>query len=144
MPEKLHYEYKTSLKWVEGRKGILKSEGKPDIEVATPPEFGGPEGCWSPEDLFTASAETCNMTTFLGIILRRGIELESYETETVGVLESTDEGARMVSITIKPKVKVKNAKDAEKVAKLLERTHQHCLVANSMTAEVHVVIETSD
>jgi peroxiredoxin-like protein len=144
MPEKIRYEYKTSLKWIEGKRGVLKSEGKPDIEVATPAEFGGPEGYWSPEALYTASAEVCNMTTFLAIIFRRGIELESYESETVGVLESTDEGPRMVSITMRPKVKVKNPEDAEKVAKLLERTHQHCLVSNSMTAEVHVEIESSD
>ncbi len=141
MPEKVHHVYKTSVKWREERRGVLEIEGKPPLEFATPAEFGGPEGFWSPEDLFVSAAEGCYLTTFLSIILRRGIELESYESSAEGVLETTDEGVVFTKITIRPKVKVKNPDDAEKVRKFLERAHEYCLVANSMRTEVRVEVE---
>ena len=46
--------YRVHLEWKEARKGVLSSFGKPDIEVATPAEFRGHEGVWTPEDLFVA------------------------------------------------------------------------------------------
>ena len=113
MPEKLHHVYNTSLTWKDGKQGVLKISGKPELDVASPPEFGGPEGVWSPEDLFVAAAEACTMTTFLSMVIRRGIELESYESEAEGILETTDDGLRFTSITIKPRVKVKNPVDAD-------------------------------
>ena len=142
MPPKIHHVYKTSLKWKEEKKAILSSEGKPDIEIATPANFpGGHEGIWSPEEFFVAAAEACNMTTFLAIIHRRDIEIESYESETEGVLETTDDGIMFSSITIRPKVKVKNPDDAEKLKTFLERAHKYCLITNSMKTEVHVEIK---
>ena len=141
MPKDIHHVYKTKLSWKEGKIGVFKSEGKPDLEVATPPEFKGPEGFWSPEELYVASAEACNMTTFLAIIHRRDIEIESYESESEGVLETTDEGVVFTKITIRPKVKVKNPEDAEKVKTFLERAHHYCLISNSMKTEVVVEVE---
>jgi len=141
MAKDIRHVYKTSLKWIEGKRGVFKMEGKPELDVATPPEFGGPEGVWSPEDLYVAAAEACNMTTLLAILSRRGIEIESYESEAEGVLESTGEGLLFTSITIRPKVKVKNPEDADRVKKFLERAHMHCLIANSMKTEVRVEVE---
>ena len=116
-------------------------EGKPELDVASPPEFGGPEGVWSPQELFVAAAEACNMTTFLSMMKRRGIELESYESETEGVLETTDDGLVITTITIRPKVKVKNPEHAETVRKLLGQMHKVCIIANSMKTEVRDEIE---
>jgi peroxiredoxin-like protein len=86
----VHHVFKTSLRWTEAKKAMLSAEGKPDIEVATPAVFpGGHEGIWSPEEMFVAAADICTMTTFLAIIHRRGIELESYESEAEGRLDTT-------------------------------------------------------
>ncbi|MGH9425673.1 MAG: OsmC family protein, partial [Terriglobia bacterium] len=59
------FTYKTGLKWVEEKSGMLSSSGKPSLKVASPPEFKGEAGVWTPEDLFVASVEICQMTTFL-------------------------------------------------------------------------------
>ena len=69
------YTYHTSVKWTEQRKGVISCAGKPDIQVATPPEFKGHDGIWSPEDLFVASANICVMTTFLAVAERAGLAL---------------------------------------------------------------------
>ena len=53
------YTYRTAVKWTEQKKGVITCGGKPEIQVATPPEFKGHEGIWSPEDLFVASVNVC-------------------------------------------------------------------------------------
>ncbi len=70
------YLYHTGVKWTEQRKGVISCAGKPDIQVATPPEFKGHESIWSPEDLFVASANVCVMTTFLAVAERAGLAFE--------------------------------------------------------------------
>ena len=55
--------YRTTVSWIEEKKGILCSSGKPTIEVSTPPEFKGHEGMWTPEELFVASVNICIKTT---------------------------------------------------------------------------------
>ena len=64
------YTYRTSVRWSQQKKGNISSPGKPEIEVATPPEFKGHEGIWSPEDLFVASVNVCVMSTFLAFAER--------------------------------------------------------------------------
>jgi organic hydroperoxide reductase OsmC/OhrA len=78
------YTYHTSVKWTEQRKGVISCAGKPDIQVATPPEFKGHDGIWSPEDLFVASANLCLMTTFLSVAERAGLAFTSYESAAEG------------------------------------------------------------
>jgi len=141
MAEDIRQVFKTSLKWKEGKRGTLVLKGKPELDVASPPAFGGPEGVWSPQELFVASAEACNMTTFLSMMKRKGIELESYESETEGVLETTDDGLVITTIVIKPKVTVKNPEQAETAKQVLGRVHKVCIVSNSMKTEVRVEME---
>lgn len=43
------YMYQTTVKWTEQRKGVMSCVGKPEVQVATPPEFKGHEGIWSPK-----------------------------------------------------------------------------------------------
>ena len=74
------YTYHTAVKWTEQRKGVISCVGKPDVQVATPPEFKGHEDIWSPEDLFVASANICLMTTFLAVAERAGLTFTSYES----------------------------------------------------------------
>jgi len=42
------YTYRTTVRWSERKMGVIASAGKPNIQVATPPEFKGHEGIWSP------------------------------------------------------------------------------------------------
>ncbi len=71
--------YKNSINWLAEKRGLLSSLGKPNIEVATPPEFRGHVGIWNPEDLFVASVNSCIMTTFLYYAERERISLRLSE-----------------------------------------------------------------
>ena len=81
------WTYKTSADWTEGKKGTSACEGKSPIDISTPPEFGGPEGFWTPEDLLTSAVVSCLMTSTLFFADRAKIKMISYKSkiETINI-----------------------------------------------------------
>jgi len=130
------YHYQTTVRWTDHRKGITSCQGKPDVEVATPPEFKGHEGIWSPEDLFVASANVCLMTTFLAVAERAGLAFSAYESAAEGRLELVEGKFQFTAITIKPTITVESDADADKAKQLSEKAEANCLISNSMKAAV--------
>ena len=65
--------YKSSVIWQGQKLGLISSIDKPSFKVATPPEFKGHPGTWTPEDLFISSVNSCIMTTFLYFIEKKGL-----------------------------------------------------------------------
>ena len=130
------YLYQTMVRWMEQRKGVMSCAGKPDVEVATPPEFKGHEGIWSPEDLFVESANVCLMTTFLAVAERAGLAFSAYESEAEGRLELVEGKFQFTAITIKPTISLKSSADAAKAKELIEKAEANCLISNSMKATV--------
>jgi peroxiredoxin-like protein len=130
------YLYHTTVTWTEQRKGIISCAGKPDVAVATPPEFKGHEGIWSPEDLFVASANICLMTTFLAVAERAGLAFSAYESTAEGRLELVEGKFQFTAITIKPTITLESSADAAKAKELIEKAEANCLISNSMKAKV--------
>lgn len=130
------YTYRTSVRWTGQRKGSLSAEGKPDLEVATPPEFKGHAGIWSPEDLFVASVNICTMSTFLAFAGRAGFPFHAYESEAEGRLELQEGKFKFTAITLRPKLTLAPGGDAAKAKELLEKAEAACLISNSITARV--------
>jgi peroxiredoxin-like protein len=130
------YRYQTAVRWTGERKGIASSAGKPDVEVATPPEFKGHAGIWSPEDLFVASANICLMTTFLSFAERAGLSFTAFESEAEGLLELVEGKFAFTSIVLKPRITLKPGEDVGKAKGLIEKAEANCLISNSMKAKV--------
>ncbi|MDC8450145.1 MAG: OsmC family protein [Nitrospira sp.] len=130
------YLYQTAVKWTEQRKGVISCAGKPDVQVATPPEFKGHEGMWSPEDLFVASANVCLMTTFLAVAERAGLAFTAYESTAEGRLELVEGKFQFTAITIRPTITLKSDADTANAKELIEKAEQNCLISNSMKATV--------
>jgi peroxiredoxin-like protein len=130
------HTYRTTVKWTEQRKGMITCAGKPDIQVATPPEFKGHEGIWSPEDLFVASANVCVMSTFLAFAERAGLAFASYESEAEGRLELIDGKFQFTTITMKPRITLKSGSDVAKAKELIQKAESNCLISNSMKTRV--------
>lgn len=132
------YRYHTAVKWTEQRKGVISCAGKPDVEVATPPEFKGHGGIWSPEDLFVASANICLMTTFLAVAERAGLAFTAFESSAEGKLELVEGKFQFTEITMNPTITLKAGADAAKAKELIEKAEASCLISNSMKAQVHL------
>jgi organic hydroperoxide reductase OsmC/OhrA len=132
------YTYKTSTAWTSARSGVLESNGKPSIKVASPPEFKGEAGVWTPEDLFVASVEICHMATFMSFAARRAIPIKSYKSHSNGVLEFVDGDYRFTRIVIFPTIVVGSAASEREVHGILQEAQKHCLVTNSIASIVEV------
>ena len=135
------FRYHTQLDWAGGRAGNLSGNEKPSFRVASPPEFKGEAGVWTPEDLFIASVEICTMTTFLAFAQRLGLPLASYTSNAEGTLEFVDGGYEFTKIVVRPTVVISSHDLTPQVEQALHDAHKSCLIANSMKAEV--VIEPS-
>ncbi len=132
------FTFRTSTLWKEGKTGIVSSEGKPSLTVASPPEFKGEAGVWTPEDLFVASVEICHMSTFLSFAGRKGLPVVSYRSHANGVLEYVEGDYRFTRIVIFPTIVVGSSAAVSEVHTLLREAQKHCLVANSIASIVEV------
>jgi len=130
------YTYRSSVRWTERKMGVISSAGKPDVQVATPPEFKGHEGIWSPEDLFVASVNVCVMSTFLAFAERAGLGFTGYESEAEGRVELVEGKLQVTAVTLKPRVTLKPGEDAGKAKDLLHKAESNCLISNSIRTRV--------
>ncbi|MEK6802884.1 MAG: OsmC family protein [Nitrospirota bacterium] len=130
------YTYRAAVKWTEQKKGIITCDGKPEIRVATPPEFKGHEGIWSPEDLYVAAANICLMTTFLAVAERAGLAFTSYHCEAEGRLELVEGKFQVTVITLRPQITLQSGSDAAKAKELIEKAEANCLISNSMKTRI--------
>ncbi|RPJ30470.1 MAG: OsmC family peroxiredoxin, partial [Planctomycetaceae bacterium] len=123
------FNFRTQLAWAGGKAGMLRAEGKPELRIASPPEFKGEAGVWTPEDLFVAALETCTMCTFASFAQRLQLPIVSYESTAEGVLEFVDGGYQFTRVYIRPRVVVSQPDKSDQVRKTLEDAHHACLVA---------------
>lgn len=100
------YTYTNSVVWEEARMGDLSAEDKPTLKVATPPEFQGHPGIWTPEDLYVASANACLMSTFINYGRQEKGAFTAYECEGKGTLEMMDGRLILTNIVLSPKITI--------------------------------------
>jgi organic hydroperoxide reductase OsmC/OhrA len=139
------HTYNVKVDWTHERIGKLAIDGKPTIEVATPPEFDGHEGIISPEDMFVASAATCLMTTFVTFTKKMRFEYKGFSVSGTGTLERVDKGFQFTKIVLEATTTVDSEDLRQKAMRAMELAGKYCLVSNSMKCETEhinkVVVE---
>jgi len=128
----------------------VSASAGPDSEVATsspgletiaatpPPQFGGPEGYWSPETMLVASVANCFILTFRAIARASKVDWSDVQCHTEGTLERIDRVTRFTEFHLKANVTVQPGTAEEKVLRLMHKSEQNCLVTRSLNAEVHL------
>jgi peroxiredoxin-like protein len=130
------YKYPVSVRWTGEKKGALAVPGKPSVEVATPPEFKGHAGVWSPEDLYVAAVNSCIMSTFLAFAERSGLAFEGFESDAEGLLELSDNRFVFTKIVVRPRIALRSGEDRPKAEEILHKAERNCMVSNSIRTEV--------
>jgi peroxiredoxin-like protein len=144
MPHTLPYFYETEVAWTGERKGELKAPGLEILEVATPPEFNGHEGIWSPEHYFVASVNACFMTTFLAIAEMSKLAFLQFSCKARGKLDKVEGvGFQMTEIELRPKLVIRNGRDLERAGRILEKAERNCLITNSIKSVVKMESEVA-
>jgi len=147
MGKEMLFFYTSHLTWEGGKRGVLSNDKVPRLTVATPPEFRGPEGLWSPEQLFVAAANACVMTTLLAIAEKSRLTIRSYSSTATGKLEKVEAeemgiheegGLQITEIVIRPRLTVANEGDLGKAEKVLAKAEEQCLISRSLKCQVTV------
>jgi peroxiredoxin-like protein len=132
------FTFHTRVEWAGGRGGASIAEGKPKFRVASPPEFKGEAGVWSPEDLLIQATNACTMATFLAFANRKNLPLESYASDASGTLEFVEKSYQFTRIEIRVKMGLGPEGSIEEARQILHDAHAACLISNSINAKVVV------
>jgi len=114
----------------------IEIAGKRAIEATSDPSFHGDPTLHNPEDLLVASLSSCHMLWYLVLCVARRIPILAYEDEAYGIMAETPRPGRFVEVVLRPKVTVGKGADLALAAKLHERAHAECFVANSVNFPV--------
>jgi len=132
------FRYRNDLMWKSGRRGVMSSLGKPELEVGSPPEFRGEPGVWTPEDMYVGALNACLMLTFLSFADRKDLGLVAYETTAEGLLEHVEGRYRITEVTVQPSVVVKSEAELEAAREIMSKLEENCFISNSITARVKI------
>jgi organic hydroperoxide reductase OsmC/OhrA len=111
------------------------------ISTSPPPEFGGPEGSWSPETLFVAAIADCYILTFRALARAAGLEWSELACTVEGVLDRVERSLQFTHYTTRATLRVPPGTDQAKANDLLHKSDEKCLVANSLKGTREVVAE---
>lgn len=92
-----------------------------------------------PEEAFIASLSSCHMLFFLSIAAKRKYTIDSYEDNSIGVMEKSSDGKiSMTKVTLRPHVQFSGEKrpTIEQLEKMHHQAHEECFIANSVKTKV--------
>lgn len=131
--EKEH-TYRVTAWWTSGQTGITKSESAPNaVHFTAPPQFGGMEGRWTPEDLLLSAIASCFTTTFQAVAGYSKFEYTDLEVAVDGTIEKTQTGYCFSRITIRPRLTIGDESGQVRALDLLKKTKTLCLVSRALT-----------
>jgi peroxiredoxin-like protein len=129
-------KYRVVAWWSSGRTGLAKSDSAPNaIHFTAPPEFGGLEGRWTPEDLLLSAVASCYTTTFHALADYSQLEYADLEVEVEGVIRKTDSGYAFTEILIRPKLTISSDGEQTRALRLLQKAKTACLVSRALAVE---------
>jgi organic hydroperoxide reductase OsmC/OhrA len=137
--------YETQLRW-SGSTG-LGWERYDRTHVATAPaaeqevrlttgESKGDPSILNPEQLVLMAASSCQMLWFLHLAAKARVDVVSYEDAAIALMPTDGKPVRITEIELRPHIVVAGAANEARVRRLADTAHEHCFVANSLTAEL--------
>lgn len=109
-----------------------QTEHLPPIPCAIPPEFMGPGGGYSPEDLFALSLLNCLIATYKVYCEKSNLSFKSIQGRAVLTVDKIagESGFALTQADIF--LDVTGASDVERARKLLNAAIKDCAVSNSI------------
>jgi len=144
-------EHRISLEWSRNGGPFARGNYSPDhliryaggqtLHGSPSSTYAGNDAYADPEQLLLSALSACHMLTFLAVAANRGYVIDSYSDDAIALLDKNAEGKfAVVKAILAPNVAFSGDKrpSAEDYAKLHERAHQACFIANSVKTIVEV------
>jgi organic hydroperoxide reductase OsmC/OhrA len=111
-----------------------QSEGT-DLKMAVPPEFEGPGGALSPEDLYAQALTNCFVATFTVLAEKSRVTYAALNVESSLVVDR-DEASRPVMKAIHLCITVTGASDLARASRLVDKALQGGFILNSVKTKI--------
>jgi organic hydroperoxide reductase OsmC/OhrA len=144
-------EHKINLNWQRttdsfeykkfNRNHLIEFKNGHKLETSAAVSYLGDANCVDPEEAFVASLSSCHMLTFLAFSALQGFCIDSYQDNSIGILEKNANGKMAITkVTLSPKIEFTGDKtpSAEEISKLHHKAHEECFIANSVHTKVEV------
>ena len=127
------HEHRVIAWWASGRTGLAKSDSAPNaIHFTAPPQFGGLEGRWTPEDLLLCAIASCFTTTFRVLAEYSKWEYTDLQVEAAGTVDKVDSGYSFTRIILRPHLKISAELDRSRAFDFLRKTQNLCLISRAL------------
>jgi organic hydroperoxide reductase OsmC/OhrA len=114
---------------------VLEDGPRVDLLLAnSPPEFGGPDNCWSPETMLVSAIGACALLTFRAMASVAKLSYESASCRVEGRLDRVDKVTSFTEFAIHARVAVHDPSDGDRARRLFEKAKDACLITNSLRA----------
>ena len=117
------------------------AEGAAPLAVAPPIQFDGPGNLWSPETLLCAAVADCLILTFRAIGRASKFEWLAIDCHVDGTLERMGGISRFTRFHTEVLLTVPEGSDEQQAKRLVEKSEQGCLIANSLNATRDVRVQ---
>lgn len=109
-----------------------EAERLPPIPCAIPPEFMGPGGGYSPEDLFALSLLNCLIATFKVYAEKAGFHFQEISARILLTVDRIPNETGFAMTQADVFLDISGAEDREKAKKLLDGAIKDCAISNSI------------
>tara|TARA_Y100000590_G_scaffold457758_1_gene611049 strand:+ start:340 stop:789 length:450 start_codon:yes stop_codon:yes gene_type:complete len=113
------------------------------LNAGSAAEYGGSPNNLNPEQALAAAISSCHMMTFLALAAKMKWPVIAYKDKAIAYLGKNSKGKMSVNkIELNPKITFQNnfSVSKEEMAKMQDRSHRYCFIANSLSEEVDLVI----
>lgn len=128
----MKFEVQSSASSGMGSTWTAKTNHHPPIPIAIPPQFMGPGGGYSPEDLFALAVLTCIIATFKAYCEKSKVSFSEIQTKASLTVDKQADSPGIAMTHLDIFIDVKGASEAEKAHKLLDAAIKDCAVSNSI------------
>lgn len=125
-----------------GRDVLVRSAGRPDLELSADRPFRGDPGRWNPEVLLLAALSECHLLSFLHVAVRQGVTVTAYADAPQGWLEQEGIGGHFTRVVLRPRVTITDPAHVELVPQLHAEAGRACFIAASVNFPVEHEPET--
>src|SRR5215813_5598190 len=127
------HTYRVVAWWNAGKTGLAKSRFAPNaIHFAAPPQFGGLEGRWSPEDLLLSAVAACFTTSFRALAEHSNFSYTDLAVTVEGAVRKAESGYMFEQITLRPRLTLSREEEHLRADGLLEKAKQLCLISRAL------------
>ncbi len=99
--------------------------------LAIPPEFDGPGGGFSPEDLYALALQNCFIATFKVFAEKSKLNFLEIRIKTILTVDRNDKGQPWMA-AVHLDIRLTGIEKREDASRILERVSQSCLILNSV------------